>query len=136
MGRYTEKLRHLMAELSVEILWLGRIDQRELAACYRESRLFLCMSEHEGFCVPLVESMIYDLPVLAYEAAAVPETLGGSGVCFTEKNFSRLAAVMDALLFNEELRAAVIAGQRERLAYFTPKRVCRSFCAALERHDL
>lgn len=136
MSAYCAKLRELMASLSVEILWLGRVSQRELAACYRESHLFLCMSEHEGFCVPLVESMIYDLPVLAYAAAAVPETLGGSGICFTEKSFPHLAAVMDAVLYNEPLRASLIAGQRRRLDYFTPRRVCRTLCAALERHEL
>jgi len=136
MSAYCARLRELMTTLAVEILWLGRVSQRELAACYRESHLFLCMSEHEGFCVPLVESMIYDLPVLAYEAAAVPETLGGSGVCFTEKSLPHLAGVMDAMLYNESLRAAIIAGQRQRLDYFTPRRVCRTLCSALERHEL
>ena len=136
MGAYCARLRELMASLSVEVLWLGRVSQRELNACYRESHLFLCMSEHEGFCVPLVESMIHDLPVLAYEAAAVPETLGGSGVCFTRKDFPALAAVMDALLYDEALRSAVIAGQRQRLEYFTPRRVCRVLRTALERHEL
>ena len=136
MTAYCRKLRELMTGLSVEILWLGRVNQRELAACYRESHLFLCMSEHEGFCVPLVESMIYDLPVLAYAATAVPETLGGSGVSFTEKNLPYLAAVMDAMLYNEALRAAILDGQRKRLDYFTPRRVCRILCGALERHEL
>ena len=136
MTAYCRRLRELMAELGVEILWLGRVNRRELAACYRESHLFLCMSEHEGFCVPLVESMIYDLPVLAYASSAVPETLGGSGVCFTEKNLPYLAAVMDAMLYNESLRAAIIEGQRKRLDYFTPRRVCRTLCSALERHEL
>ena len=135
MGAYCAKLRELMAGLSVEVLWLGRVSQREMNACYRESHLFLCMSEHEGFCVPLVESMAHDLPVLAYEAAAVPETLGGSGICFTRKDFPALAAVMDALLYDEKLRAAVIAGQRQRLNTFTPRRVCRILCSALERHE-
>lgn len=136
MTAYCRKLRELMTGLSVEILWLGRVNQRELAACYRESHLFLCMSEHEGFCVPLVESMIYDLPVLAYAATAVPETLGGCGVSFTEKSLPHLAAVMDAMLYNESLRAAILAGQRKRLDYFTPRRVCRILCGALERHEL
>ena len=134
MGAYCAKLRALMESLSVEVLWLGRVSQRELNACYRESHLFLCMSEHEGFCVPLVESMAHDLPVLAYEAAAVPETLGGSGICFTRKDLPALAAVMDSLLYDEKLRASVIAGQRQRLNTFTPRRVCRILCTALERH--
>lgn len=136
MSGYCRALRELMESLSVEILWLGRVDQRILSACYRESHLFLSMSEHEGFCVPLVESMVYSLPVLAYEAAAVPETLGGSGICFTRKDFSRLASVMDALLYDERLRATVIAGQKARLEYFSPRRVCRMLCTALERHEL
>jgi len=123
MEAYCAALRTLERELHVEILWLGRVSQAALVACYRAADLFLCMSEHEGFCVPLVESMFFGVPVLAYAAAAVPETLGGSGVTFAQKDFARLAGVMDALLFDEALRAAVIAGERERLTFFAPERI-------------
>ncbi len=124
MSAYCAALRALEKELrAVELLWLGRISQASLLSCYRAADLFLCMSEHEGFCVPLVESMLFDVPVLAYAAAAVPETLGGSGVTFAEKDFARLAGVMDALLFDETLRRRVSAKQRARLGFFAPGRV-------------
>jgi glycosyltransferase involved in cell wall biosynthesis len=83
------------------------------------------MSEHEGFCIPLLEAMAAGVPVLAYAAGAVPETLGGSGVLVREKDYPRIAEMMAALLADGPLRAGVIARQRERLAAFDP--------AALER---
>jgi glycosyltransferase involved in cell wall biosynthesis len=97
---------------------VGATRQDELNAAYRMSRLFLCMSEHEGFCIPLIEAMVHDVPVLAYEAAAVPETLDGAGILFLEKRFDLIAEMMGRLVRDPALRHAVIQGQRERLARY------------------
>ena len=64
----------------------GPVPDDELAAYYRNAHAYVSLSEHEGFCVPLVEAMAMDVPVLAYAAAAVPETLGGAGVSFAPKD--------------------------------------------------
>src|SRR5204863_72109 len=82
---------------------------------YRHAAVYISLSEHEGFCVPLVESMAADVPVLAYAAAAVPDTLGGAGVQFAPKDLEHAAELLGELAFDDELRAAVIAGQRRRL---------------------
>ncbi len=100
------------------VLWLGAVRQAELSAVYRTGHVFLCMSEHEGFCIPLVEAMAHDLPVLAYAAAAVPETLDGAGVLFREKRFDLVAEMTGRLVRDRALRAAVLDGQRARLARF------------------
>ena len=76
---------------------VGAARQDELNAIYKISSLFLCMSEHEGFCIPLIEAMVHDVPVLAYEAAAVPETLDGAGILFREKRFDLIAEMMAGL---------------------------------------
>jgi glycosyltransferase involved in cell wall biosynthesis len=76
------------------------------------------LSEHEGFCAPLVEAMTMDVPVLAYGAAAVPETLGGAGVSFAPKDLEIAAEWLDALVYDEPLRQAVLRGQRRRAAAF------------------
>ena len=76
----------------------------ELAVYYRHAAVYISMSEHEGFCVPLVEAMAADVPVLAYAAAAVPDTLGGAGVQFAPKDLEYAAELLGALAFDDDLR--------------------------------
>ena len=95
----------------------------ELAVYYRHAAVYISLSEHEGFCVPLVEAMAADVPVLAYAAAAVPDTLGGAGVQFAPKDLEYAAELLGALAFDDDLRAQVIAGQRRRLADFGDARI-------------
>ncbi len=98
-----------------DVLFTGAVSQRELSAYYAAADIFLCMSEHEGFCIPLVESMAHGVPVLAYAAAAVPETMAGAGVLFREKRYDLVAEMMGVLVGNRELRDAVILEQRRRI---------------------
>ena len=81
------------------------------------------MSEHEGFCVPLVESMATDLPVLAYSCTAIPDTLGGAGIQFAPKDFEHAAELLGLLAFDDDVRRQVIQGQRGRLAHFQGRRI-------------
>jgi glycosyltransferase involved in cell wall biosynthesis len=81
------------------------------------------MSEHEGFGVPLVESMLMGVPVLAYRAGAVPGTLGRAGVLFDEKEFDEVAEMAARLAAPGPLRTAVLAAQKGRLAHFAPAAV-------------
>lgn len=106
-------------ELHLEnVVFTGSIRQDELNACYRSAHVFLCMSEHEGFCIPVIESMALDVPVLAYEAAAVPETMDGAGVLFSEKQFDLVAEMTGRLTRDVAFREAVLKGQRERIARY------------------
>lgn len=98
------------------VTFLGRVSHAQLVAAYRSADVFVSMSEHEGFGVPLVEAMAADVPVLAFGAAAVPETMGGCGIVFDEKHFAALAELVQLVTTDAELRAKVIAGQRERVA--------------------
>ena len=100
-----------------------------MTALYDVADLFLCASEHEGFCVPLVEAMAADVPVLAYAAAAVPDTLGGAGVQFAPKDLELAAELLGALAFDDDLRANVLAGQRKRLVDFGDARITRELSA-------
>lgn len=116
MERYYMLLKTLARNLNLEnVLFRGTVSQQELSACYDASHLFLCMSEHEGFCIPLLESMAHDLPVLAYAAAAVPETLNGAGILFRKKQFDWIAEMMGAIVRIKKFREAVIRTQRNRL---------------------
>jgi glycosyltransferase involved in cell wall biosynthesis len=116
LERYQALVQALARRLEIKnTVFAGNISQPELNAFYARAHLFLSMSEHEGFCIPLLESMAHDVPVLAYAAAAVPETLAGAGILFREKRWDCIAEIMGRVLKDAELRARVIAQQRERL---------------------
>src|SRR5438552_13498380 len=130
--RYYSMIRALMAEyrfLNDRFVFTGPISDEELAVYYRHAAVYVSLSEHEGFCVPLVEAMAADVPVLAYAAAAVPDTLGGAGVQFSPKNLEFAAELLGELTFNDTLRAGVIAGQRRRVADFGDARIARELSA-------
>ena len=90
----------------------GPVPDEDLAAFYRWADVYVSLSEHEGFCVPLVEAMAADVPVLAYAAGAVPETLGGAGLLFAPKDLEVAAEMLGMLVYDRPLRARVLAGQR------------------------
>jgi len=124
--RYYDMLRALVAEfgwLQERFLFTGPVPDAELAAYYRASSVYISMSEHEGFCVPLVEAMAADVPVLAYSCTAIPETLGGAGVQFAPKHFELAAELLYELAYDDGVRAAVLDGQRRRLTHFLGSRV-------------
>jgi L-malate glycosyltransferase len=119
--RYYAAIRSLLEEykmLEDRFIFTGAVPDVELAAYYRASSVYVSLSEHEGFCVPLVEAMAMDVPVLAYSAAAVPDTLGGAGVQFAPKDLEYAAELLGMLAFDENPRNDVIAGQRKRLDSF------------------
>jgi glycosyltransferase involved in cell wall biosynthesis len=123
---YGRAVRSLVAEyrmLPDRFWFVGPVPDRELAAYYRNAHAYVSLSEHEGFCVPLVESMAMDVPVLAYAAAAVPETLGGAGLSFAPKDLEYAAELLGSLVYDETVRAGVIAGQRRRLPHFDRRRI-------------
>jgi len=91
------------------------ISAAELNACYATASAFLCMSEHEGFCAPLLEAMAWNVPVFADAQAAVPETLAGAGVLFSHADYETIAETMGRVLRDAALREAVLDQQRRRL---------------------
>jgi glycosyltransferase involved in cell wall biosynthesis len=124
--RYYAAVRALINEYQMlpERFWFtGPVPEAELAAYYRNAHAYVSLSEHEGFCVPLVEAMAMDVPVLAYGAGAVPETLGGAGVCFAPKDLEQAAELLGALVYDRPLRERVLAGQRQRAQAFGLDRV-------------
>ena len=110
-------------------LGLGRVmfteflSDTELNACYASADAFVCLSDHEGFCAPLLEAMIWDVPIFAKAAAAVPETLGGAGIVFGGDSLDVMAEAMGRVLRDPALTEAVIARQRIRLAQFSQRDV-------------
>jgi glycosyltransferase involved in cell wall biosynthesis len=121
--RYRKAILGLVRKLGIEpaVRMAGGITDAQLIAYYRAADVFLSMSEHEGFCVPLVESMLFDLPIVAYAAGAVPETLGGAGILVDHKRYDEIAALLH-LLKDKAIRARLVAAGRARLEHFRPER--------------
>jgi L-malate glycosyltransferase len=120
--RYHAMLQDLVARLgTADVRFLGHVSDAELAACYGVADVFLCASEHEGFCVPLVEAFHEGIPVVAYAATAVPATMDGAGVLYTEKHPAHVAALIDRVASNPDIRDAIVAGQDAALARLLAK---------------
>jgi len=110
--RYLASLHQLAASLGTShVHFIGHVSDAELVAFYEVADLFLCASEHEGFCVPLVEAFYKQVPVLAYAATAVPATMDGAGVLYDDKDPIHVATLMDAIVSDTQLQDRIVAGQ-------------------------
>ena len=103
---YLRSLRSLAARLGMSdrVVFAGEVSEEDLREWYRTADVFACASEHEGFGVPLVEAMACSLPVVAYGAAAVTETVSGAGIVLRDKQPATLAAAIDRVLADGRLR--------------------------------
>lgn len=114
---YTDAIFRLRDRLGSQgVVFTGSIDEAHLKAHYREADVYLSLSEHEGFGLPLVEAMREGLPVLAYDAAAVAETLGGTGVLVRTLDAAFIAETVARVAGDNDLKAALVVPQRERVA--------------------
>lgn len=134
MEPYLEFLQALIGRLglSSDVVFTGHVSTSQLIAYYRCASVFLCMSEHEGFGMPLLESMYFGIPIIAYKAAAVPETLGSSGILVTEKDYVAIAELIGLLLEDSTLRERIVYQQRERLKAFLPAQVKHQLITLLQ----
>lgn len=124
MEAYYDNLKKYAEVLGVEdVIFTGHISFAGILAYYKSADLFLCMSDHEGFCVPLVEAMYFDVPVLAKDTSAIADTLGGSGMLLSDQNPAIAAAAMHRILTDEQLRTQMLENQKERLKDFDHDRV-------------
>jgi glycosyltransferase involved in cell wall biosynthesis len=115
--RYVAMLQNLIDRLDVpDVHFLGHVSNAELTAYYELADVFLCASEHEGFCVPLVESFHMGVPVLAYAATAIPSTMDGAGILYHDKDPLRVAALIDQVVTNRHIAEGIVASQDGALA--------------------
>jgi glycosyltransferase involved in cell wall biosynthesis len=111
--RYFDRLQEMVRALGAqEVVFTGHVDDDDLRACYADADLFLCLSEHEGYCVPLVEAMAAGVPVVAYDAGAVSETLRGGGLLLRDKAPEAVAETVHAVLTRPDVRGAILERQR------------------------
>ena len=117
---YMSRLQKLVAKLGLQdVFFVGSVPQQTLIGFFELADAFLCMSDHEGFCVPLVEAMRYGVPIFAYASTAVPETLRGTGVLITERSWPVVAEAIGLLLADDDLRERVISEERQQAAFYS-----------------
>lgn len=112
---------------------IGHVTNEELTAFYDVADLFLSASEHEGFCVPLVEAFHKRIPVIAFRAAAVPATMDGGGILYEHKDPRRVAALINAVLTDPALEDEVLASQDEALARLRSRDFAGTLLGFVER---
>ena len=119
---YYQKLRGYIdaLHLSDDVILTGHIPFDTLLAYYHRTALLLCLSEHEGFCVPLVEAMYFKIPIIAYDCTAVGETLGTGGLLLKDKDPVLAAEAIDRVMCDRELNAYLLAQEAKQLENFQP----------------
>lgn len=136
MENYRERLETYVQALELpDVIFTGKIRFDQILAYYRAADAFLCMSEHEGFCVPLAEAMHFGVPIIALNSCAVPDTLGGSGLLLDTPDPLEAALLTERLCTDKQLRRAVIDGQTKRLADFQYEKIRDLFLGQI-RHFL
>lgn len=122
--RYCVQLKELIKRLNLENVYItGQVNFKELLAYYKLADVFISMSEHEGFCVPLLESMHFGIPIIAYNLSAVPYTLNGAGILVNEKLYKEVAEMAHIMVEDRSLRNRIIEKQKKRLDDFKKTKV-------------
>ncbi len=126
---YKEALLQFTDQIGIadSVTFTGGITNEELVAYYKGCDVFVSASEHEGFCVPLIEAMHHEIPVVAYGQAAVPETVADAGVVLSDNDPYEMAAAVHCLLGDKNLREELVARGKINAAGFEIKRTEEKF---------
>lgn len=118
---YSFELRLLINELRLKdfVEIVGTVADSELKAFYEAADVYLCMSEHEGFCVPIIEAMHFGLPVIAFNSSAVGDTVADGGILFNEKKFAEIAELINIIVTDNNLKSNLVAQGKERVKFFS-----------------
>jgi glycosyltransferase involved in cell wall biosynthesis len=134
LDAYNQLLREAAGRLGVadSVVFAGEVTDHALKAFYARAHVFMMTSEHEGFCVPLVEAMAMNVPIVAYGAAAVPRTVGGAGLVWDEKDPYLMAESVDRIVRGREVGATLRRlGARRYESHFTNERIRTKFLEAV-----
>ncbi|MBQ8246332.1 MAG: glycosyltransferase family 4 protein [Lachnospiraceae bacterium] len=113
---YYKKLRKYIDILGVkDVIFKGHVSEEELISIYQDTDIYLSLSGHEGFCIPILEAMYFNIPILAYNSGAVAETMRGAGVLLDTLDSLVIAGVLCEIVKNNDLIGEIVAEQQERL---------------------
>lgn len=120
-------------DLSNDVIFPGHIKFDEILAYYRLADVFVCMSEHEGFCVPLVEAMKFSVPIVAYDTTAVGETLGKGGLLLDNNSPEYVSAAIHRVVSDNRLKKVILQGQKARLKDFQYEQIKKQLMGIIKR---
>jgi L-malate glycosyltransferase len=132
---YSDALYGLVDDLGLTtaVTFSGAVSDAELAAYYDDADAFVCLSRHEGFCVPLLEAMRHDVPVVAFAAGAVPDTVGEAAVLLDDASPHPVAAAVHTLLRDEPFRAGLVEAGRAVVAAHSLSSASAAFVDLIRR---
>lgn len=119
--------------LAQHVTLTDKLSQQDMITYYAHADVYVSMSEHEGFGLPLLESMYFGLPVVAYSTTAVPYTMGNAGIRFQQKDFAQLAELIDYLMTDQPFRQRLIEGQKRHITQFLEPQVRQQFYTYLRQ---
>lgn len=123
-GKYYDQLLQYVKKIGIrDVVFTNQISFAELMAVYRTASIFLCASEHEGYCIPLIEAMHFQIPVIAYDACAVRDTMGGAGILLKEKDPILVAKIIHTVCSDQILRARIVKQQTEYIQSLSEEQV-------------
>lgn len=134
LATYSSYLREIAAhfELGDDVIFTGLVSEAALKSYYLTANLFITASQHEGFCVPLIESMAMKVPIIALGSSAIPETVGNAGLVWEDGNPSLFAESIDTLINDESIMSRVgLAGRKRYEDRFTNEKIEQRFLSAL-----
>lgn len=125
---YYQELDKYIKEIGLnDVIFTGHIPFDEILTYYSLADLFVCMSEHEGFCIPLLEAMHFNIPILAFASSAVTETIGGASIVVKDKNPQYIALWIDYILNHDDIRYDIVSRQKKRLEDFQYDKMKKCF---------
>lgn len=132
---YADAVRRLVGALGLDaaVELVGSVTHAELAAAYAAADVFVCLSDHEGFCFPLVEAMYHGVPVVGYDAGAVGDTIGSGGVVLRSKSPATVAAAVSRVVQVPGRRQALAAAGRDRVSAFSLDRTAPRMVAEVRQ---
>ena len=134
LSTYSKLLHRAVDKLNLAsaVVFTGCVSDEVLKAYYEVADAFVTASEHEGFCVPLVEAMSMKLPITAYASTAIPETLGDAGIVWKDRDPLLMAESIDLLLRDTSVSNALgERGRRRYEALFSNKKIESTFLTAM-----
>lgn len=122
--------------LQENVILTGKVSNEDLYAYYKSANIFLCMSEHEGFGMPLIESMIFNVPVLAYNSSNIANTLNNGGIILNEKSYENIAALIHTIRTTPKLRYELIQKQKEAIKIYEHENIVNQLIQYLKIFDI
>lgn len=133
METYYKRLMEYVKQLDLKnCIFTGHISFPEILAYYKIADVFLCMSEHEGFCIPLVEAMYFQIPIIAYKSTGVIDTLGAGGILLEKKEPVVTAEMIHKIVTSKELKETILENQKRQIKRFSTETVEKKFMSFLE----